>query len=246
LRLAIIGTPRSGNSWLRYILRDAYGLTEMSFHHPREIPTELPPAVVLQIHWYRVAPFRSWLKAHGFRVIVPARHPLDVLLSILHFVRYEPETARWLDGAGAIPADLRAASPVSPAFAAYACGQGAANLLGVSAAWWRDDTALRIRYEDMVRDPYAALAPLIAALGAPRHGLAAALAGASLDVFKGLPNRHGWQGTPGLWRSLIPPGLAMRIYLSQRAAFQTLGYGIRPYWLPSRIAGRNWAKLTAG
>ena len=58
----------------------------------------LPPEVVLQIHWRRTPEFQAKLNEHGFHVVTVARHPLDVLISILHFCIYESESEQWLLG----------------------------------------------------------------------------------------------------------------------------------------------------
>jgi hypothetical protein len=46
---------------------------------------------VLQLHWHRTPElFGRLLERHGFRVVSIARHPFDVLLSILQFVASQP------------------------------------------------------------------------------------------------------------------------------------------------------------
>src|SRR3712207_3137993 len=84
-RRDIISSPRSGNTWLRGLLSWLFNLRERAAHTPDEIDWGgLPPRCVLQIHWNRVEPFVSRLDRHGFRVVVLARHPLDVLMSGLN------------------------------------------------------------------------------------------------------------------------------------------------------------------
>ena len=96
----------------------------------------LPPEVVLQLHWRRDPGFVERLSAHGFRVVTVARHPLDVLISILHFCVYESESEHWLLGAGGSEAGIYAAMPRSRAFVEYATGPRAAGLLAVTPDWW--------------------------------------------------------------------------------------------------------------
>jgi hypothetical protein len=98
MRLAVIGTPRSGNTWLRHLLSSAYDIPERPIHSPHDLPwNELPPSCVLQLHWHPVESFLKRLEDQGFRVIVLSRHPLDVLISILHFSLHD-KTAGWLEG----------------------------------------------------------------------------------------------------------------------------------------------------
>ena len=138
MRLAVVSTPRVGNMWLRRQLVALYGLEERSAHTPDEVEWDtLPEACALQLHWPRTRAFVRTLERHGFRVIVVCRHPLDVLISILHFAGHEPETARWLDGAHGDEQTIIGADPSSPAFRAYAGGKRARALIDVSPQWWK-------------------------------------------------------------------------------------------------------------
>ena len=85
-----------------------------------------------------------------------ARHPLDVLVSILHFASHEPQTARWLDGEGGDESSILGAEPASAAFLASATGPRARALLAVTPEWWPHG-GVAVRYEDAVGSPEAAL-----------------------------------------------------------------------------------------
>src|SRR3954470_22779750 len=101
LRIAVVSTPRAGNTWVRHLLGTAYQVPHFARHSlSDEDWNALPPEVVLQIHWRRTPAFAVRLKEHGFRVVTVARHPLDVLISILHFCIYDSESEHWLLGAG--------------------------------------------------------------------------------------------------------------------------------------------------
>jgi len=64
-----------------------------------------------------------------FKVVSIARHPLDVLISILHFIRYDQSTERWLEGNGEIPSALKEQPPTSALFVRYALSWGAETCL---------------------------------------------------------------------------------------------------------------------
>ena len=55
------------------------------------------PNLYLPIHWEPEESFIKQLKAAEFKLLTICRHPLDTLISILHFCRFEPQTASWLD-----------------------------------------------------------------------------------------------------------------------------------------------------
>ena len=116
-RLALISTPRTGNTWLRHMLSAIYDATELAVHRPDDINWgDLPKRCVLQIHWLRSTPFLSQLQRHNFRVVVLARHPLDVLLSILHFSLHDDSTQQWLGGALGSEACICGACRAAPLF----------------------------------------------------------------------------------------------------------------------------------
>lgn len=246
MRIAIVSTPRSGNTWVRGVLRDALALPEFAVHNYRDLPPVLPAQTILQLHWYREPGFQALLRESEFKVIVLGRHPLDVLLSVLHFVRREPLTARWLEGNAQIPANLSQETPTSKGFERYAMSWGAENLLSISYQWWFEASAIRVRYEELVLNPEASFRKLISDLGGGSTRLGDALAANSLEVLQATPNRHGWQGTPNLWRQLIPPAVARRIRDRHARVFETLGYRVPRYFLTRRHAQQVWSHLSSG
>ena len=223
MRLAVVSTPRSGNSWVREVLGIAYGLDQIAVHDRDELPSPLPDRVVLQAHWDRTADLADEWAARGVRVITVARHPLDVLISMLHFSRFEPTVARWLGGD--YLAGLAGASPAGDAFARFAVSPGAGHLLGVTPQWWAAPGTVRVRYEEMCADAAIALLSVQDELGAPpATPFDVALAARPIELFRASPNRHGWQGRPGLWRRLIVAELAERVRRAHPQPFSVLGY----------------------
>lgn len=239
-RIAVVSSPRSGNSWIRSTLAGALSMQEVAIHNYLDAPAVLPQRCFLQIHWYREPNFQAWLRANQFRVLTVARHPLDVLVSALHYIRYEPGTSRWLEGNAKLPGELTSASPSSAEFLEYALGMGAEDLLSITYQWWSDPEVLRLRYEDAVANPEAVLGQQVAALGGNAQDVVPWLERLSMEKMRATPNRHGWQGSPRLWRRLIVPQDAMRIYRRHRRVFDTLGYKIEPYFLTRASAYRNW------
>lgn len=244
MRIMLISSPRSGNTWVRYVLATAYKLESMAYHNMADFPIALPENLILQIHWYREPSIQAFIVENNFQVLVIARHPLDVLLSVLHFALYEETVERWLGGNCEIPTELRSATPTSEAFLNFALSWGAENLLSISYLWWQDQRAIRVRYEHLVAAPQDAFAAIETQLGSPpSQEWSAAIADNSLNKFQALPNKHGWQGRPGLWRDLITPGWAFKIYMRHKRFFDVLGYCFKPYYLSKKTAERNWQQL---
>jgi hypothetical protein len=243
LRIAVVSTPRAGNTWVRHLLGTAYQLPHLARHAMADPDwAALPPEVVLQLHWRRTPDFAAKLEAHGFRVVTVARHPLDVLISILHFCVHESESEHWLLGAGGSEADIYGAMPGSRTFVEYARGPRAAELLAVTPDWWAQPGVVGVRYEDLVADTEAELRRMEDALGPVRCGSRAeAVAACAMGKLRQRStNSHFWQGRPGLWRHLLPPAEADEI----AAALPDLGYPMDPDpALDPLTADRHWVRL---
>jgi hypothetical protein len=135
-RLAVVGTSRSGNTWLRILLAQLYDLAQYAAHTPDALDWEtLPENCIVQLHWHRLPPFTTFLAAQNFRVVTMARHPLDILISILQFSPHEPQTACWLDGENGNETAIHNKSVISPEFLAYAVSSRAQALLSISREW---------------------------------------------------------------------------------------------------------------
>lgn len=247
LRIAIIATPRTGNTWLRHVLSGVYQVpTTAAFELTDDDWARLPAEVVHQMHWSRTPELLGKLGEHGFRVVTLARHPLDTLISILHFAWYDRGTAGWLLGRGGDETGLRGAMPRSRPFLDYAAGPRAAALLGVSCDWWRQDGVLSVRYEDFVRDPAGELSTLAETLGPPRcPSVTDVVAGCGIGPLRALSfTNHFWKGQPGLWRQLLPPAEAAELAAAVGPVLARLGYDCDPDpGLDAGAADRNWVGM---
>ena len=168
----------------------------------------------------------SLLETYGVTPVTICRHPLDVLISILHFCRYEAQTAQWLDGEGGNEETITGATPLSTAFADYALSERARSLLAISAEWAASGSSY-VRYEELVRCTEETLRGLPALSCVASEDLQAAIQANSLDNLRTTSsNNHYWQGKPGLWQSLVSAPLANQIAREHQAVFQRLGYGV--------------------
>jgi hypothetical protein len=248
LRLAVLSTPRSGNTWMRHLLARIYDAPDQAVHHPAELDwPNLPTDCVLQLHWPRTPELLALLHHHHFRVLVMARHPLDVLLSILHFATHDSSTQHWLEGEAGDESNIIGAMPCSAAFGAYASGPRAAALLAVSRQWWNFPGAFRVRFEELVANPVQELTVIVQALGQPvRLPLADAVAATTIPKLRIQTrcNHHFWQGNPGLWKRLLPAGPAECIAAAHRQVLDELGYDCEPdLQLDEHQADANWIDL---
>gem|GEM_PF-908888 len=229
VRIALISTPRSGNTWLRRILAKVLQLAEFGAHRPGDLDWQaLPNRVILQIHWLPDAEFSSLLNQHCFQRIVLARHPLDVLISILSFSQHESATRHWLDGAGGDESILEGASPMSDAFRAYATGPRAKKLLSISATWWDIAGGCRVRYEDLLRDTAVQISTILNTLGLlaciPVEDAISQSTPEHMRAVSVNHLYHVWQARPGAWTQLLTARAAAEIEESNQDVFDALGY----------------------
>lgn len=227
VRIAIISTPRSGNTWLRLMLAGLYQAEQIAVHSPDDVPWAALPGgnCVLQLHWPPTETFVANLERHGFHVIVLQRHPLDVLLSILQFAPHEPQTACWLMGEGGNEERIAGCSPGSEAFLEYAVSPRARALLSISPAWSGREGVVTVRYEELVADPERVLSHVQHTIGPGEASLTEVISQTCFERLKPTAaNRHFWKGEPGLWRKLMPPPIARQIHEAHASLFQASGY----------------------
>jgi hypothetical protein len=104
MRFAIIATPRSGNSVLRKTIAAAYELQEFGGHDAELLRADLPDDSIVQVHARYSEELHQVLVDHGVIIVTPTRHPLDTLLSMLHFKQFEPATTWRISGVATPPA----------------------------------------------------------------------------------------------------------------------------------------------
>jgi hypothetical protein len=229
------------------MLAHCYGIQELAVHNPADISWEdLPASIVLQLHWHRTEELTALLDRYGFRVVTLARHPHDLLLSVLQFAAHEPATASWLLGEGGNERTLIEVTPNSAAFLEYAVGARAKALLSVSTEWWQAPDVIGAKYEDLVENTHQGLAALVQSLEQqPYERIGDAIRANTLEKQRPFStNSHFWQGRPGLWRKLLTNPTAMRIYTAHLGVFMKLGYICDPdLELEATQADQYWKSL---
>ncbi|MEO6810811.1 MAG: sulfotransferase domain-containing protein [Isosphaeraceae bacterium] len=248
-RIAIVSSPRSGNTWLRGMLSRVFGLQEFAIHTPEELDWDhAPQRCVVQIHWMRTEPFTTLLEQHGFQVVTLARHPLDVLLSALNYNSYMHLDKACLQGPSCPACAILEAKPRDPAFLDYCCTGEGPLILSHSPDWWSAPGVHRVRYEALVQKPHETLGALVADLGLDaRKSIDEAVADydmKSLRSVREVTHYHYWQGRPGHWRTMLPAAEARQIAATHTEVFNTLGYLCDPdESLTNLQADLNWFQV---
>jgi hypothetical protein len=232
------------------MLASLYDLEQFSINSPTDLDwTDLPLRCVIQIHQYPQPEFLPLLDTSGTRVIMPIRHPFDVLISYLNYIYYIHEEASG-ETCTCGSCQIAGVSPGSEEFIDYATGFEGRSLLCYGPAWVRRAPfyAFRLRYEDLVAAPEPTLLTVAEWLGEPyRRPIDDVVESNSIGrrrAERDIWHYHFWQGQPGLWRKLLTAENARRIARGVPEPFIWLGYECDPNESLSAIeADLNWHKL---
>lgn len=115
-------------------------------------------------------------------------------------------------------------------------------MLDVSEKWARYAEAT-VRYEDLVSSAGVQVANILGVLGEAEEGrVHAAVAARSLRAMReSSSNSHFWQGTPGLWRHLLPTSHQRKLINALGKRLTRRGYTIEGgRFLTKWQAQRNW------
>lgn len=226
MKLLIVSTPRSGNTWLRYMLTSLYQLQPFAVHAPQDLDwTNLPQRSIVQLHWHRTLEFKQLLQQHHIQPITIIRHPIAVLLSIWQFATHEPATAKWLQGEGGNEDSILNQPLNSRAFLDYACSDRAKALLSISTEWWKQAGTLNVSYENLVTNPEHTLIQLCKTIGSPQREIQKVLNDNTLEKLqKTTTNNHFWQGQANAWQEMLSFEFIQTIEHTHSNVLQQLGY----------------------
>jgi hypothetical protein len=226
MKLLIVSTPRSGNTWLRYMLASLYQLQQFAVHSPQELDwASLPSDSIVQLHWHRTLAFRELLQQHQFQPITIVRHPLAVLVSIWQFASHEPDTAKWLLGEGGNEYIILNQALDSQAFLDYACSPRAKALLSISSEWWNHPEVISVKYENLVATPEQSLQQLCKAIHPHHSSIQQVLSENTFEKLRPTAsNNHFWQGSPYAWQEMLSDEFIQIIEQTHQTTLAQLGY----------------------
>jgi hypothetical protein len=246
-RIAILSTPRTGNTWLRRLLDAIYSLPQVVADTPDDVDwDQLPQRCILQLHWPADTALESLLSKHEFKVVTLFRNPCDTLISILHFATVWKNTGLWMGGLQGDESGVIGARPCSREFAKYVASDRAKLLIAASANWAETKNCLAISYEALVEDAASELKRVTdRLLPVSPEVISAAVEANSLTRLRAcVQNQHFWRGQPGIWKTLLPQAVAQDIERHHVPTFARMGYTIEAdQELTNADADANWATL---
>jgi hypothetical protein len=165
VRIVIAGPPKTGNMWLKCLLGRAYGLRWLrSFETPvsadfASLKTWLadgrfPDGTIFHQHYDFAPEIADALEAVPARLVTIVRDPYDAFVSTYYTLQ---QHAAEKNEKGRKFTELMGKSLDDPAVVEFLRRGGYANNLQKARDWARSGRAVVLRYEDLSRDPLAAL-----------------------------------------------------------------------------------------
>ncbi len=207
MRIAIISSPRCGNTFLRLTLSRILDIDSGAYHKPDDIPKNLPKNFILQIHWMPEKIFFGYLNSEKFKIITLSRHPLDIFVSVLRFSKFEKQVENWLSGSLEIVHEkFKKMDFSSDKFLDWCKSEYSKKLLDISFQWSKNEV-IQIKYEDLIENTENVISGLLKLIDNEIEinpvKIRRSIEYYNLEYFKELPNSHGWKGKAGNWKNYI-------------------------------------------
>lgn len=232
LKIAIVSTPKTGNTWLKLLLSEIYGLPMIS----------LPPALspngwedfgarwVSHQHYLPDPALLAWGKKQGVVFVTSVRHPADVLVSLRHYLATRGDTQL---GEPADPEHL--VGDPGTSFGSHARAyveRGFFYLLQNSISWICGGWSLPVRYEDLYERPLETLRELTGRIHpVSDERLQRAIDRCAIGRLqkRSQSDRQFFRrGGSGGWRTELPADLQSLLFSTEpyRTQLELLGYSL--------------------
>jgi hypothetical protein len=252
LKILVVGTPKTGNTWLKHVLADVYDLPIVrlgSVFDPKEADAAGSNWICHQ-HYLPKQSLLSWAKANHTLFVSVVRHPADVLISLWHHSKQARPSGKNLPGEAQGLSKLSAGVDINCATTVHFVQREFPTHLNLSIAWSSISGVATLRYEDLWNEPWEALSRLTEAIE-PRSpetlklSLCAnefGLLQSTIDPDKKLVRKGGTGG----WVHILSPEIKRLLARSEPypSQFASLGYTMderdpanHPRPCPGRICG---------
>ncbi len=161
LKILIVSTPKTGNTWLKCLLAGAYDLPLVEFptpefwrHFDRRRFDGLGSTWIAHQHFPPLESFVGWARERGIVLVTTVRHPGDTLVSLYHYIQnfagktqIDPETIQLLR-CGKEEQSQRSSLQLTQGLETYV-REKFFKALNFSIAWLQRDLSYGVRYEDL-------------------------------------------------------------------------------------------------
>lgn len=228
LRILILSTPKTGNTWLTCLLSAMYRLPKLGLHYP----FDYRQASCLGHRWIIFGHFMpdenllSWIREIQPFVLTTIRHPGDVLISLYHHLhRFNVASVDQQKLLGMLQTPFERIAIEPPATHTFR------EELECSLAWKRTGLSRIVRYEDLRADTLSTLTSLANWIAPIEQDcIAQAIDKCDIDQLRVMNREHKAffrSGLVGEWQATLSPSvvraLAAEPYQRQ---LEELGYAL--------------------
>ncbi len=152
LKILIISTPKTGNTWLKYLLSDVYDLPIVNVEPKirREDLIGFGERWVGHQHLFPSEQLLAMLRELDVRIITTVRHPADVLVSYFHYTKALAAQGQNYEGS---PEALLLADDEKPGVNTLRYVREAFSGILLYSAAWLPFNPILVRYEDLKDNP---------------------------------------------------------------------------------------------
>jgi len=258
LRILMLSTEKTGNTWLKHLLSNIYDLV-MPYLGPDFSEGEmerLGRAWVTHQHFFAERAPLEWADANGTRLVTMIRHPADILVSLYHYCcNYAELYERDFRIIRAMDLDAEAPRAAANSPNHIVDGELIRALqdrliadLNISISWIVSEQAIVMTYEDLRTDPLSTLGKLCSLIRpVTEERIARAITSCELNVLRKKTDVHSKffrRGLTGEWRSELPKDV-IRTFRDEepfKSQFAFLGYDLNydiPVEQPARLFSRG-------
>ena len=229
MKIIIVGTPKTGNTWVKHLLGDLYNLPIVTLNPEFDVneAAAAGPNWIAHQHYLPKQALLSWGKANGVIFITAIRHPADVLVSLWHHIRKSNEKHADIRLGTLI---IRTAGGISGVSMLDLLESDFHIYLNLSISWLQALGTIVLRYEDLWTHPLETLTRLTDAIE-PRslESLKLSLCACELGLMQQLfdpEKKLIRQGGTGAWREILHANIkeAFTQLDPYPAQFAALGY----------------------
>ncbi len=234
LKIIIVGTPKAGNTWLRYLLSELYHLPMVGLDADFRVIdwNAFGPRWVGQQHYPPEPELIALARERGFVFVTPVRHPGDVFVSLRHYVDSREEHDEFEENVRAIQPDSMlddGPGNLGEHTLRYA-QRGFFLKTHLSIYWLRCGQTHGVRYEDLWRKPIETFQALTDRLvPQPIEKVRRALCACEIGIMQQVKDRKQTlvrKGGINGWRDELPHEIqkVLREQEPYPAQFAALGY----------------------
>jgi hypothetical protein len=250
LKILILSTPKTGNTWLEALLSAIYDLPiveisgtwdDYGYHFNAEEADALGARWIAHHHFSNDSDIVRWSQDRGVIIVTTLRHPADTIVSLYHYARNYadglPGQPKILDfvthDSNLFDPDRDRAAIDREKLAEY-LHTAYFHLLAISRDWIDSGHTRAVRYEDLWLDPVRTLTVLTATISTvPTGRIERAIAASDISLMRQTAGENAKffrKGGTGSWRTQLPPEIndILRHEEPYPMLFSQLGYTMDP------------------